>query len=359
MAFSAPRRQPLYASHPHTRLARLPTPVHEAVLPGTGRLLIKRDDVSGVPYGGNKVRKLEFLLGRAMAAGADAVITFGAAGSNHALATAIYAKLLGLRCHSMLVPQVNARSICRNLLRGYAAGARLHPCANRRDTALCVASVFRETYARSGRYPHVIPPGGSSPVGALGFVNAAFELADQVPEEGMPDVIYLPSGTMGTCVGLLLGLRLRGLETRIEAVSVTTAPFSCMEKAKALFQATNRLLHAADPSLPLLAFPHHQFSFRKEFLGAGYGIYTTDGVAAVRQAGAIAGIRLEGTYTGKAFAALLADARRGALDGKRVLFWNTYNGRDFGADIEGLDYRELPIPFHAYFEQDVQPLDQV
>jgi len=348
----------LQEQHPHVVLGELPTPLEWLPFPGMDELLVKRDDVSGAPYGGNKVRKLEFLLGRALAEGAPEVITFGAAGSNHALATAIYAARTGLRCHSVLVPQTNAANVRRNLLRSHTVHARLHACSGRSESARCVRTIFRDTYARTGRCPHVIPPGGSSPVGVLGFVNAAFELARQCASVGLPDVIYVPSGTMGTCIGLLLGLRLMGAPTRVEAVSVTTAPFSCTEKAEALFNATNRLLHADDPTVPLVPFPCGRFSFRREFLGEGYGIYTEEGMAAIQTAREKANIRLEGTYTGKAFAALLADANRGALVGKRVLFWDTYNSRDFSADIEGTDYRTLPAPFHAYFEEETQPLDQ-
>lgn len=345
---------PISKLFPYAPIAKLPTRVEPV---GDG-LYVKRDDQTGTVYGGNKVRKLAFLLGRAKAEGAEAVITFGAAGSNHALATAIYARELGLRAHSMLVPQANARIVGRNLLRGHTAGAILHYGDGRRAINNLVVRVMREEYGRTGRYPHVIPAGGSSPVGVLGFVDAAFELAAQV-REGLlpePDVVYVASGTMGTCIGLLLGLALAGMKTQVVAISVTSAPYSCAEKSHTLFHATNRLLHAADDRIPLLDFPGDRFGFRTEFLGPGYAVYTEESVAAVARAREMAGLKLEGTYTGKAFAALLHDRAAGSLDAKQALFWNTYNTRNLEGHVE--DYRDLPEAFHRYFEEPVQPLDQ-
>jgi D-cysteine desulfhydrase len=349
---------------PRVALGPWPTPVarlerlgQEA---GIGALYVKRDDQSGTCYGGNKVRKLELLLARAKADGAAAVLTFGAAGSNHALATAIYARELGLRCHAMLVPQHNARSVGRNLLRGHVAGAALHCCAGKAHVTLAVAEVFRREYFQCRRFPAVYPPGGSSALGTVGFVSAAFELKEQVlagvlPE---PDRIYVASGTMGTCVGLLLGLRAAGMATQLHAVAVTQWPFSSVPHARKLYGRVNALLHEADPSFLRYPFPEGQFVLRDEYFGKDYALYTEEGCAAVRRMKETEGLSLEGTYTGKTFAAVLGDAAKGALKDQRVLFWNTYNGRDFSADIAGLDYHALPPGFHRYFEEPVQPLDR-
>jgi D-cysteine desulfhydrase len=323
-------------------------------------LYIKRDDVSGKTYGGNKVRKLEFLLAEALRQGRKQVLTFGAAGSNHALATALYARQLGLGCVSMLVPQPNARSVRRNLLRGCRAGAELHLAPGMFAAACATLWQLGRHGAFERQFPYLIPPGGSSPVGMVGFVNAGLELkaqidAGQIPE---PDYVYAASGTMGTVVGLLLGLKVAGLRSKVIAVRVTAPQFSSMRKARGLFAATNTLLHRADALFPEIDFPESDFEFRHEFYGSLYALYTEAGMQAVRRLHEEEGIKLEGTYTGKTFAAVLADTAAGRLRGKTALFWDTCNSRDFGDDVANLDYHALPKAFHHYFEEEVQPLDR-
>lgn len=349
---------------PYAPLASLPTPVRAwdalGSEVGAGRLYAKCDGESGADYGGNKVRKLAFLLAAARARGAREVITFGAAGSNHALATAIYARKLGLAPILMLAPQPNAENVRRNLLRGYAAGADLRHFQGRRAVSRATVDEVLRLHRETGRRPYIIPAGGSSPLGTAGFVNAALELRDQVAAGVLPapDVIYVASGTMGTCIGLLVGLAAAGLETRVEAVRVTVAPFTSPEKARHLFARTVGLLRRADPGFPDLAFPETRFAIRDEFLGAGYARYTEAGVAAVDRIKAREGVVLEGTYTGKALAGLLADAVAGTLEGRTVLFWNTYNARPLAPAIQSVDYDQLPAPFHRYFVEPVQALER-
>ena len=366
--------RPLFEAYPRLRegvpfvaLGVLPTPVErmerlEQTLGsemGDGRLYVKRDDLSGQPYGGNKVRKLEFLLGRALREGRKAVLTFGAAGSNHALATAIYAKQLGLGSISMLTPQPNTLSVRRNLLMSHHVGAELHhsPTMKRVGGAALLQLALHRLC--DGAFPYVIPPGGSAPTGILGFVNAAFELKQQIADGLLPepDCLYAASGTMGTVVGLMLGLRAAGLRTRVVAVRVTDERFTSLRKARYLFDKTNAILHRADSSFPHAPFPSDSLQFRNEFYGPGYAVYTEEGLRAVRRIKETEGIRLEGVYTGKTFAAVLADAQAGLLRDQTVLFWNTYNSYDFGAEIEGLDYHVLPRAFHRYFEEEVQALE--
>ena len=353
---------------PHVALGQWPTPVGrldkleralgEAL--GGGRLYVKRDDLSGAPYGGNKVRKLEFLLGRAMQDQRKAVLTFGGAGSNHALATAVYAQQLGLQSISMLVPQPNARSVRRNLLLSHRVGAEMHHNPGMVSTVAASMWQCLRRRLRNGAFPQIIPPGGTSPVGMVGFVAAALELGQQVANGALPepDCLYAASGTMGTVIGLLLGFKAAALRTRVVAVRVTPPMYTSMRKAHRYFRATNALLHHADPSFPLFEFPEDQFELRHDFFGQQYALYTEEATRAVRQMKDTEGIALEATYTGKTLAALLADLAAGALRDNTVLFWNTYNSHDFTADVEGLDYTTLPKSVHRYFEQDVQPLDR-
>ncbi len=349
---------------PHVALATLPSPVQRAEAfgraIGVDAIYIKRDDAYAPQYGGNKVRKLEFLLGRALADEARTVLTFGAAGSNHALATALYAREVGLHPVALLVPQHNSRSVQRNLLRHIPLQTELLPFETGGQIALGTAKAFYRHARKDGRFPQVIPPGGSSPTGLVGFVNAAFELRQQI-DAGLlpaPARVYAASGTMGTVVGLLLGFAAAGLDSTVVAVRVTWEKFTSMAKARRLFHTTNFLLREADPSFPLLDFPEDRFVLRDEFFGDDYGLWTPAGLEAMALAKELLNLKLEGTYTGKALAALVADARARQLASGPALFWNTYNSVDFAPAIAGLDYHALPAPLHPYFETPVQPLER-
>ena len=353
----------LAESLPHLPLGAFPTPVmrlaHLSELIGAAGVYVKRDDLSAALYGGNKVRKLEFLLGQALRDKRKWVMTFGAAGSNHALATALFAREAGLKSISMLIPQPNAHYVRKNLLMSYAAGAELHHSTGM--TSIVFASLYHylRHAARDGRFPMLIAPGGTNATGMAGFVAAGFELRQQIEEHVLPEPhrLYAASGTMGTVIGLLLGVAAAGLRTRVVAVRVTQPQFTSMRKARRLFAAANTLLHRADPAFPMLPFPEDQLEFRHEFYGGEYARYTEEGMRAVRMARDVEGLALEGTYTGKTFAAILADAQAGLLHEQTALFWNTYNSRSLDAAVESLDYHTLPPAFHRYFEQDVQPLD--
>lgn len=346
----------LASALPYVALGSLPTPVVRwsalAGATGAASLWLKQDDISGPLYGGNKVRKLEFLLGAARVRGAGSVLTFGAAGSNHALATAIYAGALGLEAISMMVPQEPGPTVRRNLLRGLAAGASLRLHGGRGAVRGATVAEVAGRFASGAGRPFIIPAGGSAPLGTVGFVNAALELADQVAagELPAPDRIYVASGTMGTCVGLLLGLAVAGLPTEVVAVRVTVAPYTSPEKARRLFARTAALLRRADPAFPQVAFPEARFTLRDDFLGPGYGRATAAGTEAVARA-ASAGVTLEGTYTGKALACLLAVEAARAGNGRNILFWNTYNSVPQGEAIKAMDYHQLPADFHRYFTE--------
>ena len=182
---------------PHVRLGLFPTPVEKVERLGTAlgleRLYMKRDDLSGAVYGGNKVRMLEFLLGGALRSNAREVVTVGYAGSNHALALAIYANLLGLKFSAYLLPQANAHYVRRNLLACYHHHARLHACGNYLSLVGSVLGGLIRATVQNGSLPGFIQPGGSSPLGIVGYVNAALELKEQI-DAGLlpePDRIYV------------------------------------------------------------------------------------------------------------------------------------------------------------------------
>jgi len=369
---------PLFEQYPLLReklayvpLGEFPTPVQKlerlgAEL-GVSQLYIKRDDLSGKVYGGNKPRKLEFILGNALRSKAKEVMTFGGAGSNHALATAIYARQVGLKSISMLMPQPNARYVRRNLLMSYYCGAELHLCGAGLESVRNMPLVYAATTyqllrhrLKKGHLPHFISPGGSSPLGVIGFVNAAFELRRQVTsgEIPEPEYIYVACGTMGTAAGLTLGLRAANLGGRVVSVGVCSKKIVNTSAMIKLISKTNCLLHSLDASFPKFEFSETDVDIRHDYFDKRYALFTDEGMEAVSLMRECEGIKLDGTYTGKALAALKHDAKSGSLRGKAVLFWNTLNSKDFSDAISDLDYHDLPRCFHRYFEEEVQPLDR-
>ncbi|MFC1606383.1 1-aminocyclopropane-1-carboxylate deaminase/D-cysteine desulfhydrase [Candidatus Latescibacterota bacterium] len=349
---------------PYVSLGDFPTPVKKLDRLenhiGVDQLYIKGDDVSGKIYGGNKVRKLEFLLGSALENGVKEVLTYGCAGSNHALATAVYANKCGMRSISMLLPQSNAYYIRRNLLMSYHNNAELHHYRSRPSLSSGTRYQLRRHTSKHGVAPQVIPSGGTTPLGTVGYVNAGFELSRQIDDGTIPEptCIYITFGTMGAAAGLLLGLRAAGLKTRLIAARVVPGFVANPEKFESLFKETNELLHLADPSFPIISLTDQDVTLRSEFYGGQYALYTQEGVAAVQLMKETEDIKLDGCYTGKTLACLVHDAKRGDLKNNVVLFWNTLNSRDFSGHIESVDYHKLPRAFHRYFEEDVQPLDK-
>ena len=349
---------------PYVPLGEFPTPIERlnqlGKEIGTDHLYLKQDGLSGPIYGGNKIRKLEFLIGDAIHKRAKEVLTFGFAGSNHALATAVYAQKLGLKCISILLAQPNAEYVRRNLLLSHACGAEIYRYKN--ETAAYIPTFIKlfGLLLKHRKFPYVIPPGGSSPIGAIGYANAGFELKEQV-EKGLmpePDQVFIPVGTMGTSVGLMLGFRAAGLKSRIVSVRVVDEKFGNKEKFIKLFRKTMELILSLDPSFPLVEITDDDVDIRHNFFGEQYARFTKQGMEAVGLVAKLEGIRLDGTYTGKAMAALIDQVRTHGSINEVTLFWNTYNARDFSDTIKGIEYHQLPRCFHRYFEEDIQPLDK-
>lgn len=345
---------------PHFAVAELPTPVEEVAALGTsmgaGRLFVKRDDLTATAYGGNKVRKLEFLLPSAKERGAKEVMTFGYAGSNHCTATAIHARSVGLRSISMLTPQLPTAYLRRNLLASFAAGAELNLYRSARSVRLFAPFVVWQHRRRMGTPPYLIPPGGSSALGTIGFVNAAFELKAQV-DAGLlpePDALYVAFSSMGTVAGLTLGLQAAGLRTRVVAVQVVDEGAASKEAAGRLAQKAYGLLRGIEADFPAVDLTLPNLEVRNEFFGGKYAKFTPEGIemlerfkAALRLDEELA---LDGTYSGKALAGLAADGKAGKLAGRTVLFWNTFNSRPFWKTMDLPEYKELPREFWKYFE---------
>lgn len=337
-------------------IANLPTPItqckHLEHALHHPHLYMKDDGLTGSDglYGGNKVRKLEFLLGDAKKHNAKTIITYGCFGTNHGLATACYAHKLGYDCILMLKPQPNSTVVRNNLLLDHYFGATIQTFPNN-----VTRNAARDAVLQNDPDAYFFPTGGSIPLGALGFVNAAFELKEQIDQGLMPepDYIYVALGSAGTTGGLLLGLKLAGLRSKICAIAVepedTRNAFE--EAVHRLFTGTNELLHEHDANIPLVEFPHDQIIINKTLVGPEYGIWIPEGDQAMRVMHETEKVELEGTYSAKTLAAIMADIKNGVRTSDDViLFWNTYCGLDFSHFTRQVQYQDLNPEFHALFE---------
>jgi D-cysteine desulfhydrase len=342
----------LQQSLPFLQLADLPTPIHRssdlADAFGVDQLWLKRDDISATEYGGNKIRKLEFLLAAARQNGCSHVITFGGLGSNHALATAINCHRLGLNCIAILTPEPATDSVRQTLRYHQLLGTRLEVAHTYAETRSVADSLHDEL--GSGQC-YEIPFGGSSWLGAIGFVNAGLELAQQIAAGGLPkpDYIYLGCGTVGSTAGLALGLLLAGIETSVQAVQVTPASMHHEQLFRELFISANEELNLRESSIPLLDYSQANVTIRDDQLGKGYAIPTEAAEKAAELLLSKARLPASLTYTAKVLAAVMADAGRGILTDKQVLFWNTYNSQAYPALPTDDSWKQLPEPFHAIF----------
>lgn len=359
---------PLFRRYPRLRdglprvsLGEWPTPIERMrkleEAHGLPPFYVKRDDLSSGAYGGNKVRKLEFVLAEAARKKCSGVMTMGAAGSNHVLATAIHGRSVGLSTTALLFDQPRAEYVRRNLLMDYYSGVRM---VWARSIPLIPLAFARERIRAlmRGEMLYWLGPGGSSPLGCLGYVNAGLEIAEQV-EEGIipqPDFVVAAMGTHGTSAGLWLGLRLAGLRSRLVGVAVVETAYCNAPLWARLVNRTAAVLNRLDPGIRAPEARPSDLVYISSELGRGYAYLTPADVRAVREARELAGLQLEGTYTGKALAAAL-EMGKGSGGGESVLFINTYNSADFSAQIAGIDYRLLHRPFHRFFEMPCRALE--
>lgn len=335
---------------PKLAIADLPTPVSTHALSFAGgqcRVFLKHDDATSDLYGGNKVRKLEYLLRRARDRGARRVATFGAAGSNHALATAVHATRLGFDCTCFLSQQKATPNVARTLNMHRALGTEIV----RWQRGPAQLALFRRYLQHRGTW--VIPLGGTCWLGAVGFVNAGLELAQQVHdgETRCPARIYIAAGTTGSVAGLALGLAAAGLDTRIQAIRVADEPFGGPALMKRIVRKTSLLLRRLDPAFVTAEAALARLDWRDEFLAGGYAAVDDLTRAACATAESELGSKLETTYTGKAMAAMLHDLQQPEYAGEETLFWNTYNSRPLPVDGERPpSLGNIPESFAHYFD---------
>lgn len=330
---------------PRRSLSRLPTPLVESEVAVGGRhrtLLIKADDCTGTVYGGNKLRKLDYLFGRVLQKGRCVVATFGTVASNHALATAACAREVGIRPVCFLSHQSRTPHAAAALRYHAHIGSELVPWIGSAGERR--ALLRRHLW---GRDAAVVPMGGSSWAGTVGFVNAGLEVASQVAAAAPPR-IYLATGTMGSAAGLALGLALADCAAEVHAVRVSP-DWLCNEQAlNALMKKTALMLYRLDASIDPALHRRARIVLRHEFFGPGYARSTPETDAAMEVASLEAGLELEPTYTGKAFAALLADLKAGTCGAAPPLFWNSYH--PIPAAPNDLDAELLPAAFARYLD---------
>lgn len=296
-------------SWPRFRLLRGATPLHPLSSldnsPGGTRVFVKRDDLSGIGVGGNKVRKLEFLLGDAIAKGCNRIVTGGGLQSNSATLAAICARMAGMECDLALVeyPEQSSPAHLRggNRLLQTVSGARTHvyPIGSPGDAAI---EDLARRVGQTGSAPYVLPFGCSSPIGALGYVNFIAELRDQVTSLGLRNVILVhASGSGGSQAGLLAGISAFGLDWKVLGVSVVRDARSLADIVRTLAIQTLGLLgvHDCEPEVWT----------DDTALGAAYGAATDEGHSAMRALLRDEGIVLDPVYTGKAAGRLLRALR--------------------------------------------------
>jgi L-cysteate sulfo-lyase len=308
------------AALPSLPLLHAPTIVEpmdrlSAMLGGGPHLLVKRDDAIAFGFGGNKVRKLSLVAGRAKAEGADTLITAGGIQSNHARATAAVAARLGM--HAVLVANgVPQPTPTANALLDHLLGAEIVYVETREERAPKILEVAARVRAAGGR-PFAIPIGASTPLGALSFALAVAELLDQIPA---PDVIVHSTSSGGTQAGLVAGCRLLGLHTRVVGISADEPSSALQMEVRAIISGIADMLHHD----PVELSRGTAIEVDDRFVGDGYGVPTDASQEAIELAARTEALFLDPTYTSKAMAALIAFVRQQKfVAGQRILFWHT------------------------------------
>lgn len=315
-----PKARPARIDHlPRVSLGEWPTALHR--LDGLSRelgleLWAKRDDLTTLALGGNKVRKLEFLLGDAVGKGSDVVVSTGGSQSNHARLTAAACAILGLECR--LILDRGRHPDGGNLLLDDLFGAKVTIIEDSNpDLAAAAMEQLANDLRSQGRDPYVIPRGGSVPQGATGYVSMVLELTGQL--DGMvPDAVYVATGSGGTHSGVMAGRSLAGHDWRVQGISVSRA--RSLQEAKILELSNQTLAWIGNDSRILAEHVHVDDGFA----GPAYGVPTLDTWNAIQLAARLDGLVLDPVYTGKAMAGLIAHARQGRIrGGASVVFVHT------------------------------------
>ncbi len=314
------------ARFPRVFLAHLPTPLERldrlSKELGGPEIWIKRDDCTGLSTGGNKTRKLEFLMAEAQALGADTVMTQGATQSNHARQTAAFSAKLGMACHILLEDRTGSNDANYNgngnVLLDHLHGATTSKRAGGADMAAEMELAAQKLRAE-GRKVYIIPGGGSNPTGALGYVNCAFELVSQANDRALIiDHIVTATGSAGTQAGLITGLKAINAQIPLLGIGVR-APKEKQEES-----VFNLAAKTADKLGCSGIVSRSDVVADTSYVGSGYGIPREDTLEAIRMFAELEGLLLDPVYSGKGAAGLIDYCRRGRFKkGERVVFLHT------------------------------------
>ncbi|MFI1583901.1 1-aminocyclopropane-1-carboxylate deaminase/D-cysteine desulfhydrase [Embleya sp. NPDC020630] len=329
-----PAHQPDAPFFLHLPLGERPTPVGRltGLADGTAEVWIKDESGFGDLWGGNKVRKLEWVIAEALGRRSPTILTFGALGTNHGLATARFARAHGLDVALALVDQPLDEHVRLQTERLEASGATIHRTRTKRRTRLLAPWLtlrHGRFVGRRFRPAYVLPTGGSSPIGMLGYVECGLEIGAQVDAGELPEPshVVLPVGSGGTAAGIALGLRLAGLRTRVTGVVVNDQLPLDAEQITKMANKTARLLRRRTGDFRVEGLRPEDVTMTREWLGAGYGHPTPEGERIIRDSQSIGGPELEPVYTAKALAALRDLNARGGLGDGTVLYLHTYGPR--------------------------------
>ena len=311
---------------PRVHITHGPTPLEfmprltEAL--GGPNLYIKRDDCTGLGSGGNKTRKLEFLMADAVKHGADTIITQGATQSNHARQTVAIAVKMGMKCEILLEDRTGFKvenyKKSGNVFLDHLYGARVRELPGGSDMNAAMSAVAEELRA-DGRKPYIIPGGGSNPIGALGYVTCALEMVNQFNTQDLRvDCVVHATGSAGTQAGLVVGLE--GTRSQIPVLGIGV-------RAAREAQETN-VYNLAVKTAELLGVPgsvkRESVMANCDYVGGGYGVPTPGMVEAVTLMARLEGVLLDPVYSGKGMAGLIDLCRKGHFKkGENVVFLHT------------------------------------
>jgi L-cysteate sulfo-lyase len=314
------------AKFPKVRLGHLPTPLEPmdrlSEILGGPRLWVKRDDCTGLSSGGNKTRKLEFLMADAQSKGADTIITQGATQSNHARQTTAAAAKLGMECHILLEDRTGSNDnnyiLNGNVLLDRLHGASVSKRSGGTDMNLEMQD-FADALIEKGKKPYIIPGGGSNPIGALGYVNCARELTEQASEIGLKiDALVHATGSAGTQAGLVTGLA--AIQSSIHLLGIgVRAPKDKQEQM--VFDLAQKTADYLDTGIEI---ERDKVRAICDYVGAGYGLPTDGMIKSVKLLAQSEGLLFDPVYSGKGLDGLIDQIKKGYFAGMdNVVFLHT------------------------------------
>ncbi len=331
----------LESNIPWIKLAPLRTHVRELKFLeqklGINSLWVKQDGLTSPLYGGNKVRLLEFILADALKKDSKEVVATGGIGSHLSIANALFCNKLKIKPISILMDQPVTPYVRNNLLLNLHFKNEIY---------------YRQRYIPKDETTYFTSLGGVTTLGTLGFVNAIFKLQNQINNGEMPepDYLFVACGSSSTAAGLTIGVNITNLKTEIHFVQTSLVKTPMLNVVQRLIKRTRRLLIKAGAIIPPESFKH--LIPEPIHFGGEYGIPTLECLEAIKLIKETEKIILEPTYTAKTFVVLLNFIRKNKkkIKKKTILFWNTYNSRDFSNILARVDYHGLPKNLHWVFE---------